>query len=157
METWEAGVLAFTPLFALPWPERSPTHGRSFQEERKNVKHIFWGLISSQCPEETFLKLRHPQLSLRYNIKDFEIDTQYDFAKVNKNQGRRKIKKSLGLGEAEPPLRKWKKEAGWGRGGGRILRVSNSEKELPDSANKESLIQSKPGCLVQFELQMNTE
>ena len=40
---------------------------------------------------------------------DFEIDTQCDFAKVNKNQGRRKIKKSLGLGEAEPPLRRWKK------------------------------------------------
>lgn len=78
-----------------------------FLEGKKNVKHIFRGLISSQCPEETFLKACATSTrDSASNIKDFETETQCDVAKVNKTQGRREIKKSWGLGEAEPPPRR---------------------------------------------------
>ena len=74
-----------------------------FLERGKNVKHIFRGLISFQCPEETFLKAYTASTPVSgKNIKDFETETQCDLVTVNKTQGRREIKKSVGLGETKP-------------------------------------------------------
>lgn len=71
-------------------------------KKKKNVKHIFRGLISLQCPEETFLKAYTASTPVSgNNIKDSETETQCDFAKVNKIRGRREMKKSMGLGEAK--------------------------------------------------------
>lgn len=52
-----------------------------FERRKKKVKHIFRGLISFQCPEETFLKAYAASTPVSgKNIKDFEIETQGDFA-----------------------------------------------------------------------------
>lgn len=72
-----------------------PDRQTFFLERKKNVKHIFRGLISFQCPEEPFLKAYTASTPVSgNNIKDFETETQCDFAKVNKTEGGGKLKRA---------------------------------------------------------------
>lgn len=111
------------------------------ERKKKNVRHIFRGLISFQCPEETFLKASAASTPVSgNNIKDFETETQCDSAKVNKTRGRREMKKH-GSRRSQTSFRKVKEGSWLGAGQNSEFKIQEKRRNtlgLPDLANKNS-------------------